>query len=84
MLPFGGYKGSAISMMVELLAGALLGEWFSFEAQEFDNNDGGPPRGGEFIFAISPEKVAGEDWDNHGCTTDGHVVLHKMQRQEGT
>ena len=65
LLPFGGYKGSAISMMVELLAGALLGEWFSFEAQEFDNNDGGPPRGGEFIFAISPEKIAGEDWDNH-------------------
>ena len=65
LLPFGGYKGSAISLMVELLAGALLGEWFSFEAEKFDNNDGGPPKGGEFILAISLDKIAGSDWDNH-------------------
>ena len=26
LLPFGGYKGSAIAMMVELLAGALVGD----------------------------------------------------------
>ena len=30
LLPFGGYKGSAIAMMVELLAGALVGDNFSF------------------------------------------------------
>ena len=65
LLPFGGYKGSAIAMMVELLAGALIGEWFSFEAKEKDNNDGGPPKGGEFIFAISPDKTAGNGWDKH-------------------
>ena len=64
-LPFGGYKGSAISMMVELLAGALLGEWFSFEAKKLDNNDGGPPKGGEFILAMSPDKIAGQDWEKH-------------------
>jgi len=65
LLPFGGYKGSAISMMVELLAGALLGEWFSFEAEEYDNNDGGPPKGGEFILSISPDKIAGLGWEDH-------------------
>ena len=65
LLPFGGYKGSAISLMVELLSGALLGEWFSFEAQKLDNNDGGPPRGGEFILAISPDKIAGPNWNDH-------------------
>ena len=65
LLPFGGYKGSAISMMVELLAGALLGEWFSFEAEEYDNNDGGPPKGGEFILTISPDKIAGLGWEDH-------------------
>jgi len=43
-------------MMVELLAGALIGENFSFETATKDNNDGGPPSGGEFIIAISPEK----------------------------
>ena len=65
LLPFGGYKGSGIAMMVELLAGALLGEWFSFETKEHDNNDGGPPKGGEFILAISPDKIAGPNWDKH-------------------
>ena len=65
LLPFGGYKGSSIAMMVELLAGALLGEWFSFETKEHDNNDGGPPKGGEFILAMSPDKIAGPNWDKH-------------------
>jgi len=43
LLPFGGYKGSAISLMVELLAAGLTGEQFSYEAKENDNGDGGPP-----------------------------------------
>lgn len=65
LLPFGGYKGSAISMMVELLAAALIGERFSFEAAEADNDDGGPPRGGEFLLALSPERIAGPGWAQH-------------------
>ena len=52
-------------MMVELLAGALVGETFSYETAAKDNNDGGPPSGGEFILAISPEKIAGSDWEKH-------------------
>ncbi len=52
LLPFGGYKGSGIAMMVELLAGALVGDNFSFETAAKDNNDGGPPSGGELILDI--------------------------------
>ena len=62
LLPFGGYKGSAIAMMVELMAGALVGDNFSFETAAKDNNDGGPPSGGEFILAINPEKTSGASW----------------------
>jgi len=62
LLPFGGYKGSAIAMMVELMAGALVGDNFSFETAAKDNNDGGPPSGGEFILAISPDKTSGTNW----------------------
>jgi delta1-piperideine-2-carboxylate reductase len=65
LLPFGGHKGSGIAMMVELLAGALVGDNFSFETATKDNNDGGPPSGGEFILAVSPEKIAGLGWDKH-------------------
>ena len=65
LLPFGGYKGSAISMMIELLSAGLVGDLFSFEAEKEDNNDGGPARGGEFIMAISPELIAGKGWEQH-------------------
>jgi len=78
LLPFGGYKGSAISMMVELLAGALIGESFSYETVKKDNHDGGPPSGGEFILAISPEKMAGPDWEKHS-----DEFFKKMSSMEG-
>ena len=78
LLPFGGYKGSSIAMMVELLAGALLGEWFSFETKEHDNNDGGPPKGGEFILAMSPDKIAGPNWNNHA-----DEFFKKMKSMDG-
>jgi delta1-piperideine-2-carboxylate reductase len=65
LLPFGGYKGSAIAMMVELLAAGLTGEQFSFEARENDNGDGGPPRGGEMVIGLSPELIAGDGWQAH-------------------
>ena len=65
LLPFGGYKGSAIAMMVELLAAGLVGDMFSFEAKAADNKDGGPARGGEFIMAFSPQLIAGDGWSEH-------------------
>jgi delta1-piperideine-2-carboxylate reductase len=65
VLPFGGYKGSNVAMMVELLAAGLIGERFSYEAAEHDNKDGGPPRGGEFILAIDPARLGGEGWRDH-------------------
>ena len=78
LLPFGGYKGSGIAMMVELLAGALVGDNFSFETAAKDNKDGGPPSGGEFILAISPEKMAGSGWDKHA-----DEFFNKMSSMEG-
>jgi len=65
ILPFGGYKGSAIATMIELLAAGLTGDYFSYEAAEADNKDGGPARGGEFIVAMSPRILAGADWASH-------------------
>lgn len=65
LLPFGGYKGSAIALMVELLAAGLTGEQFSYEAKENDNGDGGPPRGGEMVIGLSPALIAGDGWEAH-------------------
>lgn len=65
MLPFGGHKGSGLALMVELLAAGAIGERFSFELEAEDNKDGGPPRGGEFMLAMSPEVMAGPGWAKH-------------------
>ena len=78
LLPFGGYKGSAISLMVELLSAGLTGDNFSYEAGEKDNNDGGPPKGGELVIAISPKLVAGNNWEKH--TLD---FIKKLKELEG-
>ncbi|MGK0399095.1 MAG: delta1-piperideine-2-carboxylate reductase [Gammaproteobacteria bacterium] len=61
LLPFGGHKGSAIALMVELLSGPMVGETFSYETQEGDNADEGPARGGQFILAMSPDILSGKD-----------------------
>ncbi len=66
LLPFGGYKGSALAMMVELLCAGLIGEGFSFEAAKYDEKDGGPPRGGEFMLALDPLRFGdAENWQRH-------------------
>jgi delta1-piperideine-2-carboxylate reductase len=78
LLPFGGYKGSAISLMIELLAAGLTGEQFSYEAKENDNGDGGPPRGGEIILSMSPDIIAGPGWEQHV-----EKFANKMSAMEG-
>jgi delta1-piperideine-2-carboxylate reductase len=65
ILPFGGYKGSAIATMIELLAAGVVGDNFSYEAARIDNGDGGPAVGGQFIVALSPALLAGTDWAEH-------------------
>jgi len=79
LLAFGGHKGSSIAMMIELFAGALVGESFSFEAAERDNNDGGPPSGGELMLAIDPNLFGDADgWADHAET-----FFAKIESQEG-
>lgn len=67
-LAFGGYKGAALALMVDLLAGPLLGESLSIETAERYDAAGGPPLGGEFILAIAPERFApGFDYEAHAA-----------------
>jgi delta1-piperideine-2-carboxylate reductase len=57
MLTFGGYKGSALSTMIELLAGPLIGDMTSLESKALDDksgNAGGAPCHGELILAFDP------------------------------
>ena len=80
LLPFGGHKGAAISLMIELLVGPLIGERCSFEAAAADNRDGGPPRGGELLIAIDPKRFGNtEDPFAHADR-----LFSALLEQEGT
>jgi (2R)-3-sulfolactate dehydrogenase (NADP+) len=54
LLPAGGRKGANIALLVEILAAALTGSVMSTEASGFGNDEGGPPRIGQFLIAIDP------------------------------
>lgn len=54
MLPFGGHKGSALSTMIELLAGPLIGDRTSRLSAEFDEGHNAAPCHGELVIAFDP------------------------------
>ncbi|VDC33590.1 Ldh family oxidoreductase [Pseudogemmobacter humi] len=64
MLPFGGHKGSAISTMIELLSGIMIGDLTSPEVLDYLGSTTLAPRHGELILAFSPRAFArGRDGD---------------------
>ncbi|CAH1672997.1 Delta(1)-pyrroline-2-carboxylate reductase [Chelatococcus asaccharovorans] len=58
MLPFGGHKGSAISTMIELLAGVMIGDLTSPEVLDFLGTPTLAPFHGELVLAFSPKIFA--------------------------
>ena len=58
LLPFGGHKGSAISIMIELLGGIMIGDLTSPEALESLGSAELLPHHGELVIALSPERFA--------------------------
>ncbi len=79
-LGFGGYKGASLAMMVELLAGPLIGQFLSFESEQDDAGKGGPPKGGELILALDPARFG--DPDNF--LEHGEKLFTEILAQPGT
>ncbi|MCL4147979.1 UNVERIFIED_CONTAM: hypothetical protein GTU68_026258, partial [Idotea baltica] len=82
-LPFGGHKGSSIALMVELLAGALIGDLFSYESSAKDTLKVGAPFGGEFIIAIDPARTL-SDGNTEAAQQRAEQLFEKILEQEGT
>ncbi|WP_082468213.1 MULTISPECIES: Ldh family oxidoreductase [unclassified Sphingomonas] len=60
MRTFGGHKGSALALMVELLAGPLIGDLTSAESIAWDAGRKGSPLGGELVIALDPAGFLGD------------------------
>lgn len=54
MLPFGGVKGGALNLMVDLLAAGLTGANFSKDVPYYARTDGPPTGVGQFVVAFDP------------------------------
>lgn len=64
LLPFGGHKGSALSIMIELLAAGLTGGNFSFEFDWSGHPGAQTPRTGQILIGIDPAHAGAESF---GC-----------------
>lgn len=65
MVPLGDAKGTALALMVELLAAGLTGANFAADASSFLDAEGPPPGTGQLIIAISPAAFRGSDMTPH-------------------
>lgn len=61
LAPIGDAKGAALALMVEVLAVAVTGANFSFEASSFFDGEGAPPHVGQLMIALDPAAFAGGD-----------------------
>jgi len=59
-LAFGGHKGAAIALMVEVLAAGLSGGELSYEADERYTGHGGPTHNGHLVIAMDPDAFGAE------------------------
>lgn len=73
--PAGGHKGSALALMVEVLAAGLTGANWSHKASSLGDDLGGPPRLGQTIIAIQP--------GNPGFSSRIEGLLDDMQTEQG-
>ena len=83
-LAFGGYKGAALAMMVELLAGPLIGSFLGFEAKEDDGGKGGTAKGGELILVLDPSRFGDPDRTTDQFLDHGEKLFAEILSQEGT
>ncbi len=79
MVPLGDAKGATLAMMVEILAAALVGAHFGFQASSFLDAAGGPPDTGQLILAIDPHAMGGHWFDERM-----RALVHAIEAQEGT
>ena len=82
MMTFGGHKGSALAMMIELLAGPLIGDLTSMQSKELDGGVDATPLHGELLIAFDPEVFTGANVEQHAHNAEllfGAVVEQRAR-----
>lgn len=84
MLPIGDAKGSALVMMVEVLAAALTGANFGYEASSFFDADGEPPGVGQLLIGFDPDAFSGGAFSDRLESLIGAMLAQSGVRLPGT
>ena len=79
MLPMGDAKGAALVLAVEIMAAAMTGAHFGYEASSFFDSMGGPPRVGQFLLGFNPGPLSGGTYAERV-----EVLLQAVLDQPGT
>lgn len=80
---FGGHKGSALSMMVEILAAALTGGKFSFEVDWSGHPGAQTPHTGQLLVVIDPSRQPGNRFAERIETLVHEMKAAGQARQPG-
>ena len=83
LLPFGGHKGSALAMMVELLAAALTGGNFSFEFDWKQHPGAQTPWTGQLLIVIDPTKSGGNSFAQRSAELVRQMHAVGLERMPG-
>lgn len=81
-LPFGGFKGSALATMIELLAGPLIGDFLSYESSLYDTAKTGTCCGGQLLLALDPCKFTQPE-NLAGQLAHGEQLFTRILAQPG-
>jgi (2R)-3-sulfolactate dehydrogenase (NADP+) len=77
MLPMGDAKGTALALLVELLAAGLTGANFAAEASSYLDADGPPSGTGQLLIAFDPAAFGGDAGARFG------VLAASIESQQG-
>jgi len=83
MLPMGDAKGSALVLMVEILAATLTGASYGYEASSFFEAEGKPPRVGQTMIAIDPGATV-DVFTGNGFAGRLETLISQIKMQPGT
>jgi (2R)-3-sulfolactate dehydrogenase (NADP+) len=84
LLPIGGAKGGALALMIEIMAAALTGSAYGWEASSFFDDKGGPPNMGHVLIALDPLRLSAGGYDARMTTLVEAIAAEPGARLPGT
>jgi (2R)-3-sulfolactate dehydrogenase (NADP+) len=84
LLPIGGAKGGALALMIEILAAAVTGSAFGWEASSFFDDKGGPPNLGHVFIALDPGRLSAGGYESRMATIIDAIAVEPGVRLPGT